>query len=135
MKFVWPAITNAMAERQQQIADGLESADRASKNLELAQEEASKKLKEAKMQASTIIESANKRANQIIDEAKEQAQVESNRIKKASEADVEKQVTQAKVQLRQQFSGLVIQGVEKVINETVDASKHEAMLNQIVEGL
>ncbi len=37
MKFVWPPLAKAMEERQDKIADGLSSAERGRKELELAQ--------------------------------------------------------------------------------------------------
>ena len=51
MKYVWPPIMNAMKERADKIADGLAAADRASHDLELAQEKAVERLKEAKEEA------------------------------------------------------------------------------------
>ena len=38
LKFVWPPIMAAMAEREKKIADGLAAADRASHDLELAKQ-------------------------------------------------------------------------------------------------
>ena len=38
MKFVWPPITAAMAERQKKIAEGLDAAGRAQRDLSLAHE-------------------------------------------------------------------------------------------------
>lgn len=38
MKYVWPPVTQALAERQKKIADGLDAASRATRDLELAQE-------------------------------------------------------------------------------------------------
>ena len=135
MKFVWPAITNAMAERQKLIAEGLEAADKASRDRELAQEEAVAKLHKAKQEAAAIIEQANKRSNQIIDEAKEQARVEGERIKAAAQAEVEKQVTQAREELRSQVAVLALQGAEKVLASSVDAAVHQNMLNQLAAEL
>ena len=37
MKFVWPPVTKALAERQQRIADGLAAGERGKHELELAQ--------------------------------------------------------------------------------------------------
>ena len=54
-KFIWPPIVNAMRERQEAIADGLASAERAAKDLELAQERATDQLKEAKDEAAGLI--------------------------------------------------------------------------------
>ena len=40
MKYVWPPIVAAMAEREKKIADGLAAADRASHELDMAKEKA-----------------------------------------------------------------------------------------------
>ncbi|PKT23092.1 F0F1 ATP synthase subunit B, partial [Klebsiella pneumoniae] len=74
MKYVWPPLMQAIEERQKKIADGLQAAERAAKDLDLAQANASDQLKEAKRTATEIIEQANKRKSQIIDEAREEAQ-------------------------------------------------------------
>ena len=61
MRFVWPPIVSAMAERQQKIADGLAAADRAGHDLELAQKRATEEMADAKREAAVIIDAANKR--------------------------------------------------------------------------
>ena len=38
MKFVWPPVIAALQERQKKIADGLDAANRAARDLELAHE-------------------------------------------------------------------------------------------------
>ncbi len=73
-KYVWPPIRNAMEEREKKIADGLQSAERAQRDLELAKESVSRKLTDAKKEAAGLIEQSNRRAAQIIDEAKQQAE-------------------------------------------------------------
>lgn len=135
MKFVWPAITNAMAERQKLIADGLEAADRAGRDRELAQEEAVAKLHKAKVEAAGIIEQANKRATQIVEESKDIARQEGDRIKAAAQSEVEKEITRAKEFLRGQVAVLALQGAEKILGSSVDAQSHQAMLNQLASEL
>ncbi len=135
MKFVWPFITAAMAERQRVIAEGLAAADRASKDLELAQEKATHTLREAKQEAAAILDSANKRAAQIVDEAKEQARVEADRIRAAAQADVEQEMNRAKEKLRSQVAVLALAGAEKVLQASVDETKHKSMLDQLAAGL
>ena len=71
MKYVWPPIIAAMAEREKKISDGLAAADRASHDLELAQEKAVERLKEAKTEAAGIVDAANKRGSQLVEEAKQ----------------------------------------------------------------
>ncbi|MFB1009877.1 MAG: F0F1 ATP synthase subunit B, partial [Thiopseudomonas sp.] len=45
MKFVWPPITAAMDARQKKIAEGLDAAGRAERDLKLAQEKAADMLR------------------------------------------------------------------------------------------
>jgi F-type H+-transporting ATPase subunit b len=49
MKYVWPPLMAAIEARQKAIADGLSSAERAKKDLDLAKANATDQLKEAKL--------------------------------------------------------------------------------------
>lgn len=135
MRFVWPFIIRAMDERQKNIAEGLAAADRAGKDLELAQEKATQTLHKAKQEAAAILESANKRAAQIVDEARETARVEADRIKTAAEADLELEINRAKEALRSQVAVLAIAGAEKVLEASVNEATHKAMIDKLAASL
>lgn len=135
MKYVWPLLIAVMEEREKRIAHGLESAERADKDLELAQREAGKKLTKAKEEAALLVEQANKRASQIVEEAKVSAVEESDRIKLAAKAEVERQVAQAREELRGKVAVLAIAGAEKVLGKEVDASAHTAILSKVAADL
>lgn len=134
-KYVWPALIGVMEEREQKIAAGLEAADRADKDLELAQKEAAKKLHEAKEQAASIIDQANKRANQIVDEAKQQATTEADRIKAAAESEVEQMANRAKEELRTKVAALAIAGAEKVLQSNIDEAANTELVNKLAGEL
>lgn len=55
MKYVWPPLMAAIEKRQKEIADGLASAERAHKDLDLAKASATDQLKKAKAEAQVII--------------------------------------------------------------------------------
>jgi len=131
MKYVWPPITGALAERKKKIAEGLEAADRATRDLHLAQEKATANLHDSKVQAAAIIEQANKRANQIIDEAKEQARAEADRVKAAAQAEIEQDANRAKEALRAQVAALVMAGAEKVLEASIDEKAHAQLLEKL----
>lgn len=133
--FVWKFIRNAMNERERRIADGLEAADRAGRDLELAQEKAAQQLRQAKDEAAAIIESANKRANQIIEEAKEHAREESARIRAGAEAELEQEVNRAKAALRSQVAVLALAGAEKVLEASIDENAHRDIVEKLAAGL
>ena len=54
MKYVWPPLMNVLEKRQKEIADGLTAAEKAKKNLELANEGAKDTLRQAQAQAQKI---------------------------------------------------------------------------------
>ena len=135
MKFVWPVIIEAMEEREKKIADGLDAADRAMRDLESAKNQASDQMKEAKQEAAGIVDQANKRANQIVDEAKQQAIAEGDRLKAAAQADIEQEVNRAKEELRASVAGLAIAGAEKVLEASVDDKANRALVDKLASQL
>ena len=134
-KWIWPLLINAMRERQEAIAEGLASAERAAKDLELAQERATDQLREAKDEAAGLIEQARNRANQMIEEAKNDAREEGERLKEAARAEIEQEVNRAKEALRAQVATLAVTGAERVLGESIDASRHSQILEQLAAEL
>lgn len=135
MKFVWPPIVQAMADRQKQIEDGLAQADRAGRDLELAQEKAAEYLRNAKAEAASIIDASNKRSLQIVDEAKNQAREEANRIVTAAQAEIDREFNRAKEELRSKLAQLSVVGAEKILQASVDQKTHSDMLNKLAAQL
>ena len=124
MKFVWPPVIAALQERQKKIADGLDAANRAARDLELA-------LREAKAQAAEIVEQAKKRANQIVDEARDQARTEGERLKAQAQAEIEQELNSVKDALRAQVGALAVTGAEKILGASIDANAHEQLVSKL----
>ena len=135
MKYVWPPILAAMAEREKKIADGLAAADRASHDLELAKEKAVERLKDAKHEATGIIDAANKRGNQIVEEAKEAAVVEADRVKASAQAEIEQETNRAREHLRSQVAALSLAGAEKVLGAAIDQEAHADLVDKLAAEL
>lgn len=135
MKFVWPPLIGAMRDRQNKIAAGLQDADTAAKDLELAKEKAAETLREAKTQAGELIEQANKRASQLIEEAKDHARDEGERLKAAAQSEIEQEVNRAKEVLRAQVAALSLAGAEKILGASLDQNAHGEMLDKLASEL
>ncbi len=135
MKFVWPALIAAMEERQKKIADGLDAADRAMRDLELAQDKATDQLKEAKLQAAALIEEAKKRSTQIIEESKDKAREEGERLKAAAQADIDQELNRAREELRGQLATLVVAGAEKILERAIDRDANRDLIDELAAQL
>lgn len=134
-KYVWPPISNALHERQKKIADGLDAASRASRDLELAEQQASETLRESKEQAAEILEQAHKRSTQMIDEARDQARLEGERMIAQAKSEIDQEVNRAKEELRGQVSRLAIVGAERVLEASIDEKQHGKLVDQLAEEL
>lgn len=132
MKFVWPPLMAAMAERAKTIADGLAAAERGKHDLELAEKRAAELLRQGKEKASEIIAASEKRATEIIEEAKNQAKAEGERILVAAKADIEQEVFRAKEQLRSQVTAVALAGAGKILAKEIDAKAHNDLLDKLV---
>lgn len=135
MKYVWPPLMAAIENRQKKIADGLASADRAAKDLSLAQANASDKLKEAKKAAAEIIDQANKRKSQILEESQLEAQTERQKILDQGYAEIETERNRARDELRKQVAVLAIAGAEKILERSIDQNVSQDILDDITAKL
>ncbi|MGN6314382.1 MAG: F0F1 ATP synthase subunit B [Rhodanobacteraceae bacterium] len=132
MKFVWPPLTRAIEERQHKIAEGLEAADRARKELADADARVAEEIKAARAEAAVIIERANQQATQIVDKARTDALLEAAKQKAAAQADIENMAHRARAELRGQVAQLAIAGAEKILKREINADTHKALIEQLV---
>ena len=130
MKYVWPPIVKTMNDREKKIAGGLEAAEHGRRELELAEGKALTIIREAKEEAARIIEQTYKRATTLIDEAKENARLEGQRILDRAQDEIAREVSQTKEVLRKQLAALAVAGAEKIIQRSLDANTHAALLDE-----
>lgn len=135
MKFVWPPLTAAMAERAERIADGLAAAEKGQQAGEEAKVQVEAALNEARTEAAALVAQAQKRHNEVVDEAKNVASEEGARILEAARAQIEQETTLARETLRKQVSVLAVSGAEKILAREIDAAGHEQMLNELAGQL
>ncbi|MGQ4001866.1 F0F1 ATP synthase subunit B [Francisellaceae bacterium CB300] len=132
MKFVWPPLRKALDERREKIADGLASADRASRELEVAKRQSAEVLREAKAKATEIIDGAYTRAHKVDEQAKEEAIVAADKIKSMAMAEIEQEKIKAKVELKTELVTLAMAGASKIISAQVDEQASNEILKDFV---
>jgi F-type H+-transporting ATPase subunit b len=135
MKYVWPPITQTLADREKKIAAGLEAAERSKRELEMAEHKSLAIIREAKQQASGIIEQANLHSAQLVEEAKAHAKQESQRIVEMAQGEIDREIMQAKESLKNQLAVLAVSGAEKIIRRNLDDATHNDLLNDLAAGM
>jgi F-type H+-transporting ATPase subunit b len=135
MKYVWPPLTAAMRERQKMLADGLDKAVQAEKQLEAANDSVAIELDAAKKQSAELIAQAHQRASQIVEDAKTLAVDEADRIKQGAQAEIEHEINRAREGLRARVGELAVEGAEKILESEVTPAAHQEMLNKLAAQL
>jgi len=135
MKYVWPPIIGALAERETRIADGLAAAERGRHDLELAEKRSADLMREGREKAQEYIGQAQKRASDIVDEAKDVARTEGEKIKTAARADIESELNRAREQLRNEVAALAVAGAEQILRREVDRNTHKQLLDKLSASL
>ena len=135
MKYVWPPLQKAMADRQAQIAEGLAAAERGKHEQDLAAKRSADALRQAKEKSAEIVAQAEKRAQQIVDEAKTNAKVEADKVVAGAKAEIDQEVERAKQHLRERVAELAVVGAEKILRKEINASVHADMLAGLKQDL
>jgi F-type H+-transporting ATPase subunit b len=131
MKWIWPHILNAMAERQRKIAQGLAAAEKGEQALTEARGNADAIIREARERATQIIDQAQHRANELVEEAKGTANVEGARLVAAAHQQIELDTTRARESLRREVAGIAVGAAAKLLGREIDARKHAELLDQL----
>lgn len=135
MKYVWPPISSALVDRQKKIAEGLEAADKAARNLETAKSQIEDELKQARSQVTELLEQANKRSSQIVEEAQDKARAEAEKIMASAQAQIAQDAAQARETLRADVAQLAVVGAERVLGASVDQAAHKKLLAELANEL
>lgn len=133
--FIWPPLVNAMRERQERIAEGLENAEKAELALENSNAEASDILQAAREEGQRIIQQARTQSATMIEEARNEARSEAERIVEAARADVEQEANRVREELRGDLADLAVVGAERILGDAIDRDRHAQMLQQLAQEL
>ena len=131
MKWLWPPILNAMAERERKIALGLAAAEKGEQELTEARGTADAIVREARERANQIIDHAQHRANELVEQAKTTAIVEGARLVAAAEQQIELETTHARESLRREVAGIAVGAAAKLLGREIDARKHADLLDKL----
>jgi F-type H+-transporting ATPase subunit b len=132
-RWVYPPVARAAEARQRQIAEHLEAARREREEAEQRLKEAQEQLNRARQQASEVITAANRSAEQLRGEMRQRAEEEARRIVEGARKDIEAERQKALDSVRGEVAELVVEATEKVIGETVDATRHRHLIEQAIQ--
>jgi len=117
---VVPKFEKAFAERTDAIAGGIERAEKAQQDAEIALQKYTSQLSEAQGEAQKIREDARVQGAAIIEDLRAKAAAEAARITAAATASIEAERQQAITSLRKEVGALATELAGKIVGEALD---------------
>ena len=132
-KILFKPVLNIIDSREEGIKNDIATGQQA-KNEGLAlKAEYEQKLAVAKKEGQEIIKQATLRAEQKSDEILSTAKEEASNLKDRASKDIAQEREKVMNELKNDISSIAILAASKVIEEDIDQSKHEEMINKFIE--
>lgn len=125
---VVPMFEKAFAARTEAIQGGMERAEKAQREAEVALSQYKAQLSEARGEAQSIREEARVQGAAIIEEMRTKAQEEASRITAAAQAAIEAERQQAINSLRNEVGTLATQLASKIVGEALDDQARQSRI-------
>ena len=135
-KFAWPAIIKGLRERENTIANSLETAERVKAEMAQMKSENEQLLAKAREERAQLLKEARETKDKIINEAKEQAKAEAAKIVSEAQTAINAQKMAALTEVKNQVGKLVVEVSEKVLRkELANKDAQEAHIKGLVDEI
>ncbi|MBP1045144.1 F0F1 ATP synthase subunit B [Enterococcus sp. BWM-S5] len=134
-KFAWGAITDVLKQREDKIANDLDSAEQSRIAAAKMEKQRQEKLLASKSEAAEIIKSAKESGDENRKKALVETTEEVSRLKEKATADISQEHDKAMAEIKDDVAALSIQIAEKILTKELTPDAHEALINSYIDGL
>ena len=127
-KYAWPIILKTVDSRADLIDKGVEYARDAKEQLDKAQKQADEYLNEARRQQADMLREADKMKTQIIEQARTAAQAEAQKVMDSAKIQIAQQQKEAEQQFRNQVSEFALDIAGKIVHSNMQQDKAQQKL-------
>ncbi len=128
-------IVRMLQERQDKIAESLAKADEDVEKAEAVLKEYQDQLSGARVKAQAILDKASKRAQEEREASVLETKHEIEQMKKAAQAEMQREREQAVEQLRGEMVALSMAAAGKIISKNLDTDENEQLISEFVNKL
>jgi len=133
--FLFKPVKNALAQRQQRIADGLEAADRAPQEAAQQRAEFEEELAKARQASQVEAKKAAEATEKMRQDILEAARQEADDIKAKAREEAEQERQQVATDLQTEAAELAMQISRKVVGTAVDENAQRRLVDQFLAEL
>lgn len=133
--FLYKPVKEALARRQQRIAESLEAADIAAQEAAQQRAEFEKELAQARVAAQEDAKKAAEATEKMRQEILAAAQKEADEIKAKAVEEAESEKAKVTTDLQKQAAELAMQITRKIVGEGIDEQSQKKLIDQFLANL
>ena len=134
-KFVFGRVGGLLEERQQEITSRMEKLEADQRELDRLNAETRQRLNEIETEGQAKIQAAvdegNAERQRILDQARQESSAELERAR----AEIQREKDEAILELRGTVAEIAIDAASKIIDQTLDAEKHQHIIDESISRL
>jgi F-type H+-transporting ATPase subunit b len=127
---LYKPVLNMLDERKQKIAEGLNAAEIARAEAASAQANIQEQLDTARKEGQEIVANAQNIATRIQTDAREQTAKDREAALERARNEIQLERDRAIAELRGEFADITVKAAEKVINQSLDQTAHERVIDE-----
>lgn len=129
-KFAWPMILKSLKEREESIADALNSAKKAKEEMAALKNDSEKLLNQARAERDQMLKEAREAKDAMISEAKVKAQAEGSKMIAQAQEAINNQKMAAITELKNSVATMSIEIAEKILRQELSNDEKQKSLMQ-----
>lgn len=132
-KFAWGPLMGVMRQREEHVANEIDSAEKSRTEANQYLEEQRELLKQARQEAQSLIENAKKQGDIQRDEIIELARSEADRLKQSAVSEIEREKEQAVAAIREQLASMSVMIASKVIEKELSEADQKKLIDDYIK--
>ena len=135
-KYAWKPILKGLADRENNIADSIASAEKVKQEMAQLKSDNEALLSAAREERATMLKEAKETRDKMINEAKEEAKAQASRIMEDANASIQQQKMAALTDIKNQVGQMVVEISEKVLRkELANKTDQESFIRSLADDI
>jgi len=132
-RFAFKPIEKIIKERKSKIEKGVQDAEKASSELQMAKQTSENTVMESRSQANKIIAEAQKQSEKIISESKITQEEQAKQIMSDTDKSIQQEKQKMMGDLKNELADLVIATTKKFLKEDMTKEKQEEIIKKLIK--
>jgi F-type H+-transporting ATPase subunit b len=133
--FAWGKLLGAIDARRKKIEDGFLEIEKQKKDLDDLEKDYRKRLEHIEQEARAKIQEASQVGLQLARDIQDKARGESQKMIERAKDEIEQDLAQAKLKIRDEVVGLSSLMTEKIIRQKLNESEHKKLVEQFIKDM